>query len=198
MPTLLKRTSHLVWDGLTLRDCVVLTGTDLEPQWALVRIRRVLEEAKATVTARPGDSSLEFDKCLLAISMTAAYLPYEIRGEVRAERAQDGLVVTATTSIGTLIGGLALSAVGITLFLGFAGMPAWSQAFWWLLGIATAATAFHVWQAAHFLQRVTDAATTLKGVRPNVRLQVMAPVVCGRIPLPRVQLEEIVRITVGE
>ena len=161
MPRLLKRNTHFVWDGLTLRDRVVLRGTDLDPKWALVRIRRALEEAKATVAAGPGDSSLEFEKCLLRISMTAAYLPYEITGEIRAEGVPDGLLVTATTSIGTLIGGLALSFVGITVFLGIAGVPVWSQAFWWLLGIATAATALHVWQAADFLRRVTDAATML-------------------------------------
>ncbi len=160
MSTPLKRDSQFIWDGLTLRHRTVISGTDLEPKWALVRVRRALDNDDASATGRPSDGDLGFDESLTRISLTAALLPYRISGDVKAESSPGGLVVTASTSVGMLVAGLLVSLVAITVFFSFTKL--WLSSIYWVwLGLAVVATGVHLWQAANALRRLTTAATTV-------------------------------------
>jgi hypothetical protein len=156
----IKRNSQFTWSGLTLQHRTVMSGAQLEPKWALVRVRRVLEQDDATAMEQRSDGDLRFEGSLTRIALTAAFLPYRISGDVRAESIPGGLVVTASTSVGTLVAGLALSLVGITLIFDLNLL--WPSGIYWVwLGIAAVVTGVHLWQAANVLRRLTTAATTL-------------------------------------
>ena len=112
--------SRFIWDGLTLQHRAVLRGTSLEPRRALLRVQQAREKDEVAASDDCSDADLDFEQSLMRIGMTGAFLPYMITGDVRAEATSEGLVVTATTSLGTLLGGLGLSLVTITLFFEWA------------------------------------------------------------------------------
>jgi hypothetical protein len=149
--------SRFIWDGLTLRHQAVLRGTSLEPRRALLRVQQARDKDEVAASDDCSDGDLDFEQSLMRIGMTGAFLPYTITGDVRAKATSEGLVVTATTSLGTLLGGLGLSLVTITIFFQWAKLGS-STLYWIWLGLAMLATGVHVWQAAIALRRMTDAA----------------------------------------
>jgi hypothetical protein len=138
-----------------------LRGASLEPRWALARARQALEDNDVSATDDLSDGDLDFEQSLTRISLTGALLPYTITGDIRAETVTDGLAVTASTGLGTMLGGFGLSLVGITVFFSVVLRLDMSTFYWVWLGLAALATGVHVWQAANALRRMTAAATTL-------------------------------------
>ena len=150
--------SRFIWEGLTLRHRMVTRGTALEPHRALLRVQQARENDEVAASDDFSDGDLDFEHSLIRISMTGAFLPYTITGDVKAEKTPEGLVVTASTGLGALFAGLGLSFVGITVFFSV-GKLFPSAIYWIWLGLATAATGIPVWQAAIALRRMTAAAT---------------------------------------
>jgi len=150
--------SRFLWEGLTLRHQTVLRGTSLEPRRALLRVQQAREHDEVAASDDFSDGDLDFQQSLIRITMTAAFLPYTITGDVKAEKTTEGLVVTASTGLGTLAAGLALSLIGITVFFSAARLVP-STIYWIWLGVASLATGVHLWQAAIALRRMTAAAT---------------------------------------
>jgi len=102
---------------------------------------------------------LDFEHPLTRISVSGAFLPSSITGDVRAQAIADGLAVTASTSLGAMAG-LGLSVVGITVFFQIVGHGMSTFYLIWP-SLPVLATALHAWQAARALRRMTTAATTL-------------------------------------
>src|SRR6266853_6312090 len=67
------------WNGLTLTHRTVLTGSELAPEYALVRVRRALEDHRGDASGQPSDGHLEFDEGVSSISLTGALLPAKVR-----------------------------------------------------------------------------------------------------------------------
>ena len=150
--------SQFIWQGLTLRHRTLTRGTSLEPRRALLRVQQARENDEVAAADDFSDGDLDFECSLVRITMTGAFLPYTITGDVRAEATPEGLVVTASTGLGGLLAGLGLSFIGITIFFSLGRLvPSTIYGIW--LGLATLATGIHVWQAAIALRRMTAAAT---------------------------------------
>jgi hypothetical protein len=146
--------------GLTLTHRTVRTGLDLSPEWALVRVRRALEDGRGDASGLPSTGQLEFDDAVSSVSLTGAMLPRMVSGHVTAQSVPDGVAVTATASLAPLLTGLVVSIVGgaayfiwrrITIFPGF-----WL----WLLFLSLAAS-WHLRQVRRVLRQVTIAGTSL-------------------------------------
>jgi hypothetical protein len=150
--------SQYTFSGLTLSHQSVLEGTDLTPEWALVRVRKTLEERRGTTAGRPADGDLAFDARLTRVVVGGALLPYDVVGDVRAELVPGGLAVTASASLANVVLGCALSVVAATvLFRGSLD----GTLYRFLLGAVAVVTVLHVWQTAGALKAMTAAGTTL-------------------------------------
>jgi flagellar biosynthesis protein FliQ len=148
------------WDGLTLTHRTVRTGADLSPQWALVRIRRALEDHRGEASGRPSDGRLAFDDSVSSISLTGAVLPSIVSGQVRAESVPDGIAVIATASLTPLIAGLVVSLIASTVFFSWRKI-AFTPGYWLWICLLALAGAWHLRQVARVLRMVTTAGTSL-------------------------------------
>ena len=148
------------WDGLTLTHRTILTGTDLAPEWALVRVRRALEDHRGDATGSPSEGRLEFDEAVGSISLTGAMLPSMVSGEVRAESVPGGIAVVATASLVPLLVGLLASLIGAGAFFYWRGLYVFPGYWIWMLFLSLAA-GWHVRQIARVLRLVTTAGTSL-------------------------------------
>ena len=145
-------------NGFKLEHETVLEGTNLDPKWALVRARRSLDMRDGDVSGNPADGDLEFGVSMARISVTGAFLPYRVAGDVRAVEVPGGVSVTASASIGSTLLGFVISLVALKV--GFK-LDLGSTGYWVLAGVIGAVAVLHVWQTAKALQRITRAATTL-------------------------------------
>jgi hypothetical protein len=148
------------WNGLTLSHRTVLTGSELAPEYALVRVRRALEDHHGDASGRPSDGHMEFDEGVSSISLTGAMLPAMVSGEVRAERVADGIAVVATASLVPLVFGFITSLIGMGAFFYYRGYYVFPGYWIWLLLLSLAA-GWHLRQTARALRFVTTAGTTL-------------------------------------
>src|SRR5689334_23517443 len=90
------------WDGLTLTHRTVLTGTDLSPEWALVRVRRALQNHRGTTSGRASDGELDFDDGVSSVSRTGEFLLTTVAGEVKAGSVPGGVAVIAQGMLVTI------------------------------------------------------------------------------------------------
>ncbi len=147
-------------NGLTLTHRTVLTGSELAPEYALVRVRRALEDHRGDASGRPSDGHLEFDEGVSSISLTGAMLPAMVSGEVRAERVADGIAVVATASLVPLVVGIITSLIIVGAFFYYRGYYVFPGYWIWLLFLSLAA-GWHLRQTARVLRFVTTAGTRL-------------------------------------
>jgi hypothetical protein len=153
--------SEFIWKGLTLSRRTLLTGTDLEPKYALIKARRVLDDHRGHPSGDPSQGELTFDEGTpVRLSVPGLWIPADISGEVRAEAVPDGIAVTASTNLLGLFVGVVVSLIGIRLFFGYVGLTD-SIVFAIALALVPAGTALYLWEAARVLRGVTTAATTL-------------------------------------
>ena len=148
------------WDGLTLTHRTVLTGADLAPEWALVRVRRALEDHRGDATGRPSEAHLEFDDAVGSNSLTGAMLPSLVSGEVRAESVPGGIAVVATASLVPLLVGLLISLTGAAAYFYWRGLYIFPGYWVWTVFLSLAA-GWHLRQIARVLRFVTTAGTSL-------------------------------------
>ncbi len=148
------------WSGLTLTHRTVRTGADLSPQWALVRVRRALENHRGEASGRPSDGRLDFDDSVSSISLTGAMLPSIVSGQVRAESVADGIAVIATATLTSLIAGLVVSLIASTAFCIWRRI-AFTPGYWLWICLLASAAAWHLRQVARVLRMVTTAGTSL-------------------------------------
>jgi len=148
------------WNGLTLSHRTVLTGSELAPEYALVRVRRALEDHRGDASGRPDEGHLEFDEGVSSISLTGAMLPATVSGEVRAERVPDGIAVVATASLVPLVGGIITSLIVVGAFFYYHGYYVF-PGYWIWLAFLSLAAGWHLRQIRRALRFVTTVATTL-------------------------------------
>lgn len=132
----------------------------MEPRWALVRVKRAREHDHIASRDDVSDGVLDFEQSLFRVSMTGAVLPYSITGTVKAETTPDGLVVTASASLGSLIAALVFSVIGISVGFRLLGLLM-SPMYWMWLGLAGVAILVHTLQTVSALRRMTGLATAL-------------------------------------
>ncbi len=149
-----------IWGGLTLTHRTVLTGADLSPEWALVRVRRALEDHRGDASGRPSDGHLDFDDSVSSVSLTGAMLPSMVTGQVRAESVPNGVAVTATASLVPLVVGVVVSPIAISTFFIWRRIPLFPGLWLWLLFLAVAGV-WHLRQIARVLRMATTAGTSL-------------------------------------
>jgi hypothetical protein len=147
-------------DGLTLTYRTVLTGTDLSPEWAMVRVRRALDDHRGESKGRPSDGQLDFDDSVASISMTGALLPNVVIGHVKAEKTPDGLAVIGTASLSNLLAGVVLSLAGITAFFAWHEIV-FTTMYWIWIVLMLLAAGWHLHEIRRVLRLVTTAGTTL-------------------------------------
>jgi len=152
--------SAFSFNGLILTHRTVRTGVDLTPEWALVRVRRALEDHRGDATGRTADGHLGFDDAVTSISLTGAILPSMVSGQVTAEAVSDGVAVTATASLTPLLASSGVSVVGGAAFFIWRGIAIFPGFGLWLLVLSLAAT-WHLRQIRRVLQLVTTSGTTL-------------------------------------
>jgi hypothetical protein len=156
----MSRQTSYSWDGLTLTYRAVLTGADLSPEWALVRVRRALEENRGDAAGRASDGHLTFDDAVTSVSLTGAILPTMVSGQVRAQSVPGGIAVIASASlVPLLVGGVLSLAIGGAFFY-WRGLYVFPGYWIWLLFLSTAA-AWHLRQITRVLRMVTTAGTSL-------------------------------------
>jgi len=148
------------WLGLTLTHRTIRTGADLSPQWALVRVRRALEDHRGEASGRPSDGRLNFDDSVSSISLTGAVLPSTVSGQVRAESVPDGIAVIATATLTSLIAGLVMSLVASAVLFIWRRIP-FTPGYWLWICLLASAGAWHLRQVARVLRMVTTAGTSL-------------------------------------
>ena len=148
------------WQGLTLAHRTVLTGVDLSPEWALVRVRRALDEDHGEAEGSPSQGHMGFDEVVSHVSLTGSLIPRTVSGEVRAEAVPNGIAVIATASLVPLVVGLLVSPLILAAIFSWRGGDLWSTLWIWLpLLLLTAG--LHLRQIARVLRVVTTAGTTL-------------------------------------
>src|SRR5690242_9036942 len=152
------------WDGLTLTHRTVLTGTDLSPEWALVRVRRALQNHRGTTSGRPSDGELDFDDGVSSVSLTGAFLPTTVSGEVKAESVPGGVAVIATASLVPLVSGITISLILVEAYFYSRGLYVFPGYWIWLLFLTTAA-GWHLRQIGRVLRFATTAGTDLNDGR---------------------------------
>jgi len=138
----------------------VATGVDLSPEWALVRVRRALDDNRGDAEGSPSEGHLSFDDAVGGVSLTGAVLPRMVKGEVRAEAVPGGVAVVATASLVPLLLGLLISPFVLALLFSWRGGDLWSTLWIWL-PLLLLAGAWHLRQVARVLRMVTTAGTTL-------------------------------------
>jgi len=131
-----------------------VTGTSLTLEWAVVRLRRFLEERGGSLEGGPTTPELSFDVPLGSVRLTGFPAQSSANGTVRIARHDEAIEVTASTSLLlpllTFLGG-----VGVVSFLFRHAIG--SPGYWLLIGIGLAFTVFRLNQAANALRDVTIA-----------------------------------------
>lgn len=153
------RSAAYGWKGLTLIHSTTRTGVDLSPEWALVRVRRYLEQHNGDTSGRPSSARLEFSERIPTIAIRTGRGPsLPIAGAVRAAGVPGGVVVTASASLAPLLWNTAFAAAAI---LAGAGDLIRIQLSELVVGLALLSIVFTAWSTARALKQLTTAGTTL-------------------------------------
>jgi len=152
--------AEFAWTGLTLRHRTFLTGTDLSPEWALVRVRRFLEGRRGTSSGEPATGDLKFEETASTVQVTGAFLPSVISGDVTATRTADGIVVAAAADLTGLILGIVVSVFGAAALFAFTDWLSTPLFALWE-GVVLLASTWHVWKSADALRTLTAVGTRL-------------------------------------
>ncbi len=153
------RSAQYDWKGLTLIHSTTRTGVDLSPEWALVRVRKYLEEHGGDASGRPSSARLDFAERIPTVAIrTGRGMSPQIGGAVTADRVPGGVVVTASASLAPLLWNTAAAAAFILIAAG-GGMSMRLAEL--VSGLALLSIVVTAWSTARALRNITTAGTTL-------------------------------------